>query len=335
MLVVMSPASQNSDRVRGEIMFAHRIGRPIIPLLLAGRPFFSQGGAAPENVIGGELPDDSVIDRLGELSQTPITHRRSGKPGRGSASRERDSLTATGTALLAPMRTPHGPVGRPHRLYSEAGPDPDDFDPDDDDRRRRFRPAVLATAATVVTLVIGVVVGVLLVGPGSQDQPTTPLGASNVRPNPTAPTQTSGAAAPVPSASASPSASGTTSKKPTTSAKTTTTTPVTTTTTTATTPPPPIPGFSLSLGASSIPVNTTTTATITLDSAYAPSSLSASLGQTGDVVTVPGSTSVAANSTTVMFTVTAGATAGSGTVTATINGVTHSAPVSVTDAPTP
>ena len=36
------------------------------------------------------MPDDELIDRLGELSQTPITHRKSGKPGRGSASRERD-----------------------------------------------------------------------------------------------------------------------------------------------------------------------------------------------------------------------------------------------------
>jgi TIR domain len=110
-LVVMSPASQNSDRVRGEITFAHSIGKPIIPLLLAGRAFFSQGGNAPENVIGGQLPDDSLIERLGDLSQTPITHRRSGKPGRGSSSRERDSTTTTGTALIAPMSAPSGQPG--------------------------------------------------------------------------------------------------------------------------------------------------------------------------------------------------------------------------------
>jgi hypothetical protein len=111
LLVIMSPASQNSDRVRGEITYAHSIGKPIIPMLLAGRAFFSQGGNAPENVIGGALPDDALIERLGDLSQTPITHRRSGKPGRGSSSRERDSTTTTGTALIAPMSAPSGPPG--------------------------------------------------------------------------------------------------------------------------------------------------------------------------------------------------------------------------------
>ena len=123
LLVVMSPASQNSDRVRGEITYAHRIGKPIIPLLLAGRAFFSQGGNAPENVIGGRLPEDDLIDRLGELSQTPITHRKSGKPGRGSSSRERESTTTTGTALLAPMRSPvpSGP-GVPGSPVAPSGP---------------------------------------------------------------------------------------------------------------------------------------------------------------------------------------------------------------------
>src|SRR6185369_1022124 len=89
-----------------------------------GRAFFSQGNNAPENVIGGQLPDDSLIERLGDLSQTPITHRRSGKPGRGSSSRERDPSTTTGTALIAPMSAPAGRPGVPRSggpAYSGSG----------------------------------------------------------------------------------------------------------------------------------------------------------------------------------------------------------------------
>jgi hypothetical protein len=351
MVVVMSPASQHSDRVRGEIMYAHRIGRPIIPLLLAGRPFFSQGGTPPENVIGGLMPDDEVIDRLGALSQTPITHRKSGKPGRGSASRERDS-----TAMLSPLRSSgYGqpvpasssvssypvssrpvssyPVSsRPVSSYTAPSYAPPSYEDDpyaaDDERPRHFRPAVLATVAGVVVLLMGVATAVVFAMSGPDKQQTTTVGASNPRTTSAAPTSgppagpglTPSASAPAPTSS---------SKKPTTTTSHTGP-PTTTTTTTATTQPPPLPGFSVSPGSASISINTTTTVTVTLDSGYS-SDLTVSLSVSGAIVGATGPVVIAANGTSATFTVTAGAAAGTGTVTATISGTSHSANIDVTD----
>jgi hypothetical protein len=323
-LVIMSPASQNSDRVRGEITYAHRIGRPIIPLLLAGRAFFSQSGNAPENVIGGRLPDDDLIDRLGQLSQTPITHRRSGKPGRGSASRERDAVTSTGTALLAPLRSPSGPSS-PHGPSIPSFPRPyETFE--DDDEPRRFRPGVLVAAAVVVMLVVGVFSVVMFSRSGSPDRPTTPVGASNPRTLTSGPAPT-GSVAATPGPTLTPSVRTSTSKKPTTTAATTTTT-ITTTSQT-----PQIPSLSLAISPASVGVSTSATGTVTLAGTY-PSDLTVNLvsSDTG-VAGVPGSIMVPANATTATFTVTAGATAGSATVTASVTGHSDNASITVTAAP--
>jgi TIR domain len=71
-LVVMTPEAQATDRVLGEILAAHRFVKPIVPLLLSGKPFFSQGAVAAVDVTRGQLPDDTVVDRLGQLCGTPI-----------------------------------------------------------------------------------------------------------------------------------------------------------------------------------------------------------------------------------------------------------------------
>jgi hypothetical protein len=367
-LVVMSPASQNSDRVRGEITYAHSIGRPIIPLLLAGRAFFSQGNNAPENVIGGQLPDDSLIERLGDLSQTPITHRRSGKPGRGSSSRERDPSTTTGTALIAPMSAPSGRPGAPRsggpayggsgyggpgyggpgyggpgygfeRPGHGGGPYPPPpaggprrYQPDDDyddDEPRRFRPALLFGVAAVVVLVVGVISVVLLSGSRSSNKPTTPLGASNPRTTGAVPSGTSAA---FEGPTVTPNPTTTTTKKPTT----TTTKPATTTSTVTsvtTTDPPAIPDISsVGISPGSIAVSMSATGTVTLSSSYA-SDLTVNLVSSDtSVATVPASVTVQAGNTTATFTLTAGTTAGSATVTASMPGHTprDSGPVTVT-----
>ena len=350
LVVVMSPASQHSDRVRGEIMYAHRIGRPIIPLLLAGRPFFSQGGTPPENVIGGLMPDDEVIDRLGELSQTPITHRKSGKPGRGSASRERDS-----TAMLSPLRSSgygqpvpaSSPVSsypvssrpvssypvssRPVSSYgapSYAPPsyEDDPYDSDDDEHPRRFRPAVLATVAGVVVLLMGVATVVVFAMSGPDKQQTTTVGASN--PRTTAAGPTSG---PPAGPGLTPSASGpaptSSSKKPTTTTSHTAP-PTTTTTTTTTTEPPPVPGISNFSLSPNIAVNGTATATVTLSGTYA-SNLTVSIAINGTALSAPSSVTVLATQTSASFDVTAGPDPGAATVTVTLGSSTNHVDVTV------
>jgi hypothetical protein len=352
-LVIMSPASQQSDRVRGEIMYAHSIGKPIIPLLLAGRAFFTQGNNAPENVIGGRLPDDSLIDRLGDLSQTPITHRRSGKPGRGSSSRERDSTTSTGTALIPPTSVPSGRPGAPRSggpAYGGSGyglerpgygggpyppppaAGPRRYQPDDDfgdDEPRRFRPALLLGVAAVVVLVVGVISVVLLSGSRSSNKPTTPVGASNPRTTGAVPSGTS-AAFEGPTLTGNPTAS--TSKKPTT----TTTKPATTTSTVTTTNPPPAPNLStLTIAApaslSLADAGSTATGKVTLDGTYT-SDITVTLGASApSTLTVPASVTVPAGQLTATFPMSApGPDTGTVTVTATLSGVNRTATIDVT-----
>jgi hypothetical protein len=98
-LVVMSPQAQASDRVRGEILAGHRFGKPIVPLLLAGKAFFSQGASGAVDVTNGELPSDALLDRLGQLCGIPII--RATEPDPPSRPRLRAPVIAVALALLA------------------------------------------------------------------------------------------------------------------------------------------------------------------------------------------------------------------------------------------
>jgi hypothetical protein len=98
-LVVMSPAAEASDRVRGEILAAHRFGKPIVPLLLAGKAFFSQGASGAVDVTGGELPSDALVERLGQLCEVQII--RALLPDAPPRRRLRAPVIAIAAALLA------------------------------------------------------------------------------------------------------------------------------------------------------------------------------------------------------------------------------------------
>jgi hypothetical protein len=368
-LVVMSPAAQNSDRVRGEITYAHSIGKPIIPLLLAGRAFFSQGNNAPENVIGGQLPDDSLIERLGDLSQTPITHRRSGKPGRGSSSRERDPSTTTGTALIAPMSAPAGRPGVPRSggpAYSGSGGPayggpayggsayggsgsgsgferrhgggpyppppavgPRRYEPDDDYDDDEPRRFRPAVLFGVAAVVV-LVVGIISVVLLSGSRSSNPPSTPVGASNPrTTGAVPSGTSAAFQGPTLTPNPTTSTSKKPTT----TTTKPATTTSTTTavtTTDPPAVPNPVL-LVASTMIVGTPINGTVHLSIAY-PDALTITLSGNGVDVS-PTTVNVPANSTA-EFTFSVSATAaGPATVNASISGQSghsDSAPVTVT-----
>lgn len=64
MLVVMTPAAEQSTWVEREIERAEHIGKPIHPLLLDGPPFFRLGHLHYADVRGGKLPPSSLIADL-------------------------------------------------------------------------------------------------------------------------------------------------------------------------------------------------------------------------------------------------------------------------------
>ena len=68
-LVVMSPAAEESRWVGREVDRAETRGKPIFPLLLDGTPFFGLSDLQHEDVSGGRPPSDRFIDRLRRCCQ--------------------------------------------------------------------------------------------------------------------------------------------------------------------------------------------------------------------------------------------------------------------------
>jgi hypothetical protein len=62
--VVMTPAANRSEWVDREIAHARAAGKPILPLLRAGRPFFSLANVQYEDVTDGSLPGPEFMARL-------------------------------------------------------------------------------------------------------------------------------------------------------------------------------------------------------------------------------------------------------------------------------
>jgi YVTN family beta-propeller protein len=63
-VVVMTPAASRSEWVDREIVHALAGGKPILPLLRAGRPFFSLANVQYEDVTDGSLPGPGFVSRL-------------------------------------------------------------------------------------------------------------------------------------------------------------------------------------------------------------------------------------------------------------------------------
>jgi len=61
---VMTPAAAGSEWVEREVQFAQQLAKPILPLLLSGRPFFRLGTTQHEDVTGGGMPTAKFIERL-------------------------------------------------------------------------------------------------------------------------------------------------------------------------------------------------------------------------------------------------------------------------------
>jgi hypothetical protein len=70
-VVVMTPAAEQSDWVRIEIQQARDAGRPILPLLLDGRPFPSLHTTHYQDVSGRRLPGEAFLARLRSAPAAP------------------------------------------------------------------------------------------------------------------------------------------------------------------------------------------------------------------------------------------------------------------------
>jgi hypothetical protein len=67
LLVVMTPAAEASEHVINELHRARDVGKPILPVLLSGRPFFALGASHHFDARDGALPDDRFLRRLTDL----------------------------------------------------------------------------------------------------------------------------------------------------------------------------------------------------------------------------------------------------------------------------
>ncbi|MEV4514252.1 FxSxx-COOH system tetratricopeptide repeat protein [Dactylosporangium sp. NPDC049525] len=126
-VLVMSPEAQASEWVRIEVELARSLGKPIMPLLLAGDILFGLDDVQHESVRGRRMPSDAFIARLprrpvpaGAPLQSPrLTHMVGLVPNEADCFQERDllrrleeALTERGTAVVTQMLTGLGGVGK-------------------------------------------------------------------------------------------------------------------------------------------------------------------------------------------------------------------------------
>ena len=68
LVVVMTPAAEDSTWVEREIHRAEMKGKPVLPLLLEGDTFFRFGHIQYEDVTSGSMPSDGFVERLQRLA---------------------------------------------------------------------------------------------------------------------------------------------------------------------------------------------------------------------------------------------------------------------------
>ncbi len=68
---VMTPEAAASEWVEREVHLAQQLGKPILPLLLSGRPFFRLATTQHDDVGGASMPSAKFIERLVEHMGTP------------------------------------------------------------------------------------------------------------------------------------------------------------------------------------------------------------------------------------------------------------------------
>ena len=88
LVVVMSPAAEESEWVRREVLRALDKGKPVFPLLLVGEPLFAVGNLQYEPVPGGRMPSPRWVDHVrATVDAAPARPRGNGGAGARPASR--------------------------------------------------------------------------------------------------------------------------------------------------------------------------------------------------------------------------------------------------------
>jgi FOG: WD40 repeat len=121
---VMSPHSAVSDWVTNEILLAQQLGKPIMPVLLAGHPFTALLSVQYEDVRGGRLPSAYFIEELARLSGT-VLWAAPASPTMPAPTEPAPVVPEP--ALPAPtVPAPTGPAPAPGPQQPSAGPDTSD-----------------------------------------------------------------------------------------------------------------------------------------------------------------------------------------------------------------
>jgi TIR domain len=96
---VMTPEAEESAWVTREILYAERIGKPVVPLLLRGRPFIQLANVHHENVSHGGMPSDETVHLLMTFANQPP--RPGPKEPAAVRSGVRDSVISGAVGLTA------------------------------------------------------------------------------------------------------------------------------------------------------------------------------------------------------------------------------------------
>ncbi len=127
---VMTPAAEASTWVEREIARAEEMGKPILPLLRSGQPFFRLANLQYDDVTTGGLPSQRFLDRLVTMAGTqlartgsqPVLVPAGGSPPGGLASRPAGSAGAAPVSIAGtPPGAPPSAGGRPSRGSAVAG----------------------------------------------------------------------------------------------------------------------------------------------------------------------------------------------------------------------
>jgi phosphate transport system substrate-binding protein len=157
-IVLMTPAAEESEWVSRELARAVARGKPIIPLLLEGEPFFSLGNRQYEDVRGGRLPSPAFAAWLrGFVAQAVATPPINPVPASLGPSVLRPTTPGvppppmTAPPVAMPARAPL--PGRPPTMIAPAAQVGQPLR-----RSRRWLPIVLGGIATVLVVAVILVI---------------------------------------------------------------------------------------------------------------------------------------------------------------------------------